>query len=745
MPVMKTRPIPSWMSKPAIVSVLGVILLALVATAGSLTPSALPAATMHSLANIYDSIASAAFDSSAIVANQNGSLLGNLKYIENQIVWASGSNNIWSLNSGNVGIGTTVPTALLAIDGTASISGLTLINNSASVSANLEVGGSVRLTTTVSATSGVITKDGLSFIHDFTPSGGLGKNTFIGIRAGNFTMNTVDDDPTGNTAVGYEALLSLTGGPRNSAFGAGAMRMNTLGFDNAADGHHALYSNTTGASNVALGSSALYSNTTGDSNTAIGATALWANLTGLNNSAVGNNALYNNIGENNSAIGKAALFFNTTGANNSAIGISTLFRNRTGSANTVIGAEAGFGSPTLSDISSSSLFGYRAGYSLLTGGDNNILIGYRAGDALTTGNTNIIIGYNIDAPSPTSVQTLNIGNLIFGTGLTGTNTTLSTGNVGIGSTTPEQKLEVAGNILASASAASIGLILNNLSEDDAKFTIQSTGTAGSVARLDFLGSASQTFLSIASSGYVGIGNTAPATLLHIGGTGVVDATALLRLQDANSTCNFTANADSPTCGSDLRLKKDITPIGDRVLSKLSSLQVVTYHWNTDSASASFQTGFIAQNVQTSFPSLVATASWIDGHPALFLSQNGLIPYLVKGIQELASKDLLIDDILSSDPVLTEEGPLARLVRNILAYIADVLGIELSQGTVKTDRLCAGTACVDEAELQQLRQLLRSQSAEPTTVPTVLPTISVEPPVASASETLTPTATPVEED
>ncbi len=102
---------------PRLLTVVAVSLFALVlgATAGSLTPSALPAATMYSLSNLYDAIASATFDSSAIVANQNGSLLGNLKYIENQIAWASSSGDIWNLNSGNVGIGTSSPGGKLTI------------------------------------------------------------------------------------------------------------------------------------------------------------------------------------------------------------------------------------------------------------------------------------------------------------------------------------------------------------------------------------------------------------------------------------------------------------------------------------------------------------------------------------------------------------------------------------------------------------------------------------------------------
>ncbi len=84
---------------------------------------------------------------------------------------------------------------------------------------------------------------------------------------------------------------------------------------------------------------------------------------------------------------------------------------------------------------------------------------------------------------------------------------MPTGNVGIGETGPEEKLSVAGNILASSSAPY--LQLKSTSEDDANFYLKTTGTSGSVARLDILGSASQAFMTIASSGYVGIGTTSP--------------------------------------------------------------------------------------------------------------------------------------------------------------------------------------------------------------------------------------------
>jgi len=99
------------------------------------------------------------------------------------------------------------------------------------------------------------------------------------------------------------------------------------------------------------------------------------------------------------------------------------------------------------------------------------------------------------------------------------------GNVGIGATTPEVRLDVSGNIQASASGP-VDLILNATNEDDSKFTIRSTGTT---ARLDILGSASQIFLSIASSGNVGIGQPILLTNLQ---------TAKLYVTSSNSFTNF---------------------------------------------------------------------------------------------------------------------------------------------------------------------------------------------------------------
>ena len=97
-----------------------------------------------------------------------------------------------------------------------------------------------------------------------------------------------------------------------------------------------------------------------------------------------------------------------------------------------IGGQALYG-PGSNYISLNNVaLGYRAGYVSANGSGNNILIGYQAADNLTTGNNNIIIGYDIDNITATADNVLNIGNLIFGTGVDGTGTSYSSGNIGIG-------------------------------------------------------------------------------------------------------------------------------------------------------------------------------------------------------------------------------------------------------------------------------------------------------------------------
>jgi hypothetical protein len=158
----------------------------------------------------------------------------------------------------------------------------------------------------------------------------------------------------GNTATGFEALLSINTGNENTATGDRALTSNTTGGGNTATGGFALASNTTGGSNTAMGFEALASNTTGGmDNTATGSTALFSNTTGSTNTAMGYLALQDNTtSNNNTATGGFALRHNT-GHDNTATGFKALLNNT---------------------------------------GSNNIALGDLAGQNLTTGNNNIDIG-----------------------------------------------------------------------------------------------------------------------------------------------------------------------------------------------------------------------------------------------------------------------------------------------------------------------------------------------------------------
>ena len=333
--------------------------------------------------------------------------------------------------------------------------------------------------TTFANQEGVIYKNGERFLHNFNygDNGTVttqARNLFIGALAGNFTMGstaTVISQSSFNIGIGEESMRYNETGYNNSAIGFATLRMNTSGQGNLAIAANSLRNNLTGNYNVGIGGDALYNNLSGNSNVAIGSGAMRGNLTGGSNIAIGNNtlnalqsgvnntaignsaaigavssssvtavgslALRLNTGDSNTAIGASALQKSTTGIGLTAVGTLALFELTTGQFNTAIGTSAIRGITT---TDSNIGIGRNAGWKI-TGGvtDNStpsesIFIGDST-VALANGQTNqIVIGYGAAGIGSNSVVIGNDSIL----------TTALKGSVGIGTTTPQAKLDVTG-------------------------------------------------------------------------------------------------------------------------------------------------------------------------------------------------------------------------------------------------------------------------------------------------------------
>ncbi|MHC4479266.1 MAG: tail fiber domain-containing protein [Planctomycetota bacterium] len=105
--------------------------------------------------------------------------------------------------------------------------------------------------------------------------------------------------------------------------------------------------------------------------------------TGLANVAVGYQALYSNTtGYDNSAVGAKALYSNTTGVRNTGIGGCANYYNQEGSRNTIIGFQAGRANAN-HNKSGNVFLGYNAGYEET--GDNKLYIANDRGIPLIHG------------------------------------------------------------------------------------------------------------------------------------------------------------------------------------------------------------------------------------------------------------------------------------------------------------------------------------------------------------------------
>jgi Chaperone of endosialidase len=149
----------------------------------------------------------------------------------------------------------------------------------------------------------------------------------------------------------------------------------------------------------------------------------------------------NTTGNFNQFSGCKSGYYNTTGTNNQFSGFESGFSNTTGNYNTFNGCQSGYYNTTGTN---NQFSGYQSGISNYTG-SNNLFSGYQSGLYNITGSNNTALGYN-SGPANGNGALTNATALGANVDLTQSNTVVlgSGADVGIGTSTPAQKLDVAG-------------------------------------------------------------------------------------------------------------------------------------------------------------------------------------------------------------------------------------------------------------------------------------------------------------
>lgn len=527
--------------------------------------------------------------------------------------------------------------------------------------------------------------------------------------AGSTALGTGEASALNSTAIGF---ITFASGNYSTAIG----RQSTAsGLNAIVVGHN---SHASGVNSIAIGSSTVagaeYATALGRSTFAngISSTALGYSTTALGENSTAMGLTTTASGENSTAMG-----FLTSASGSTAIAMG-VFTHASGSASTTMGANTtatGYASTSLGfeslasadyataagrNSTASGIHSTATGYLTTASGESSTAMGH---ESVASGNTATSLG-KLTQSNGTGTVAMGIGTQaqplgcvslgMYNTNVIGSSTTwvgnnpilivgngqsdnirstaltiLKNGNVGIGVTSPSNKLQVAGTVFASdittsgtvtASTVTCGQFISADHSASATIQLKTSGTntafvqlsnddmrigtysGNSDGRLIFrLNGGNRVFVT--PSGDVGIGVETPSTKLHVNG-------------------NVTATCGVLTC-SDARYKTDIVPLTG-TLTKVGRLQPVYYHWDTESFpdkgfSAERTIGILAQDLQKEYPELVYT----DNTGFMTVDYPKLSAVLLAAINELkAENDLLRTQVDALNTLQSEVAEIRALLQ-----------------------------------------------------------------------------------
>jgi len=209
------------------------------------------------------------------------------------------------------------------------------------------------------------------------------------------------------------------------------------------------------------------------------------------------------------------------------------------------------------------------------------------------------------------------------------------GKVGIGTTNPTNILSVGDDLFTlDPKTISVG----NTTGDSSVMIGQDGGTNFGYLRwnydviptnttFDIQTGNNQPILVNGYGGKVGIGNTAPSTMLTVG-TDTTN-TGDITVYGTGTTCIIGDGTGGTSCTSDMRLKENIVDL-ESELSNIMALRPISFNWKNKTRDQVDNMGLIAQEVQSIYPNVVRTI--YDDY--LGIDYTTLVVPAIKAIQEL---------------------------------------------------------------------------------------------------------------